>query len=106
MLVFKLVDHRPSVSAAAVKAAACVMQHAHTANPAVLANKLLQQHQQQQADTGSAAGQQDTSGLLEVLILVGHCHYTPLTQLLCSIRNKQPCTIDQATDSKQHHARR
>lgn len=92
MLVLKLLDHRPSVSAAAVKAAACVMQHAHKANPAALANKLLQQLQQQQADTGPAAGQQDTSSLLEVLILVGHCHHTPLTQLLCAIRNKQPCT--------------
>lgn len=71
VLLNKLLDHRAPVSAAAVKAAASIMQHSHRSNPAAFVNRLLQLHQQHEAAAG-----QDNSGLLELLILVrlSRCH--------------------------------
>jgi hypothetical protein len=65
VLLTRLMDHRTPVAAAAFQAAASIMQHTHSSNPAAFANKLLLLQQHEAMGKG-----QDCSGLLELLILV------------------------------------
>lgn len=66
----KLLDPREAVTAAAIKACASLMMRCLPSSPMPLLSRLLQQHEQQQAENSNAAQQPDCSGMLEVLILV------------------------------------